>query len=337
MQASTRGIRQSNRDIQFPANAFANYTFDHIAAPFFTGVVIFNGGNYVPRHVNLSDVDAFNMIKLNQCDGVISPPAAHHLKGRGLVELLAGDTDLQDPYFTGSNIKLVIVSSTPLTPRVYRLFARRGIPVKDGGGSTDVGAVMWNCTEDPLKFHSIEGNVLNEVVDRAGLAVGDGESGLFLASRIAGVVEAEPYLQQLLQAAEDVAEALAKDGPVPHAARRRLSRLLGRDVLSYSSESFAHVHNGIAAECAEANRLIPNQATQLLRYSGLMNETEYLAPHRCGCGKATPKMIGLRRTHDFDGHPADLHMPVVVEERAPVTELSGYQLRLPDGCEIVER
>jgi hypothetical protein len=157
MQSSTRGILQSNKEIRLPANAFSNYTFDHIAAPFFTGVVIYNGGNYVPRHVNLSDIDAFNIIKMRRCDGIVSPPAAHQLKGRGLVELLSGDIDIDQPYVTAGNIKLIIVSSTPLTGRIYKLFERRGIPVKDGGGSTDVGAVLWNCTEDPLHFHSIEG------------------------------------------------------------------------------------------------------------------------------------------------------------------------------------
>jgi hypothetical protein len=219
MQSSTRGIREAGRKIEFPVNAFCNYTFDHIAAPFFTGVIIYNGGNYVPRHVNLSDMDAFNTIKLRRCDGIISPPAAHQLKGRGLVELLAGDVDIDAPYITSENIRLITVSSTPLTARIYDLFARRGIPVKDGGGSTDIGAVLWNCTHDPLRFHSIDGNVLNEVVDRKGIPVKDGETGLFLCSRIAGSVEADPFLGKLCRDIESLV-TLSQAGKVPSADLR---------------------------------------------------------------------------------------------------------------------
>ena len=337
MQSSTRGIKQSNLEIGFPANAFSNYTFDHIAAPFFTGVIMYNGGNYVPRHINLSDIDAFNMIRMKECDGIISPPAAHQLKGRGLVELLAGDTDIDNPYVTGKNIKLIIVSSTPFTGRIHELFEQRGIPVKDGGGSTDVGAVLWNCTEDPLRFHSIEGNVLNEVVDRNGLPVRDGESGLFLCSRIAGVVEADPYLRRLHHDVNSVTTNLTSGGELPDDTRKRVSRIIGRDVLSLNSEELESLRQGVNAEYLESNRLVPNQATQLLRYSGLMNETQFFAPAQCSCGKNTAKMKGLNRTHDFDSSPADLERPVVVEETVARSDISGYHLRLPDGCAIVER
>lgn len=337
MQSSTRGISQSNIEIGFPANAFANYTFDHIAAPFFTGVVMYNGGNYVPRHINLSDIDAFNMLRMKECDGIISPPAAHQLKGRGLVEILAGDTDIDNPYFTGKNIKLIIVSSTPLTDKVYRLFEVRGIPVKDGGGSTDVGAVLWNCTEDPLRFHSIEGNVLNEVVDRNGCPVKDGEFGLFLCSRVAGVVEVDPFLARLYHDVDAVKTCLTSSIELPDDIRERVSRIIGRDVWSLSSQELESLRQGVNAEYSESSRLVPNQATQLLRYSGLMNETQYFAPAQCACGKNTAKMKGLTRIHDFDGSPADLQRPIVLEETLSKSDISGYHLRLPDGCTIIER
>ena len=337
MQSSTRGITQSNIEIRFPANAFANYTFDHIAAPFFTGVIVYNGGNYVPRHINLSDIDASNMLRMKACDGVISPPAAHQLKGRGLVELLAGDTDVHNPYFTRKNIKLIIVSSTPLTDRVYRLFERRRIPVKDGGGSTDIGAVLWNCTEDPLRFHSIEGNVLNEVVDRNGYPVEDGEFGLFLCSRIAGVVEPGPFLRQLRRDVDAVNSCHASGTELSDNIRERVSRIVGRDVLSLSSQQLESLREGVNAEYSESSRLVPNQATQLLRYSGLMNETQYFASVPCACGKNTAKMKGLNRTFDFDGSPADLQRPVVLEDKVSQPDVSGYHLRLPDGCAMVER
>jgi hypothetical protein len=336
MQSSTRGIREAGRDIEFPANAFANYTFDHIAAPFFTGVVIYNGGNYVPRHVNLSDIDALNTIKGKRCDGIISPPAAHQLKGRGLVELLAGDIDIDEPYVTRENIKLIIVSSTPLTGRIYDLFERRGIPVKDGGGSTDVGAVLWNCTPDPLRFHSTDGNVLNEVVDRQGMPVADGETGLFLCSRIAGVTEADPFLRQLYNDVQELTTEPDK-AILPDDVRTRVSRVIGRDVLSLGAQELASLREGVEAEYTASNHLIPNQATQLLRYSGLMNETQYFDPGDCPCGKSTPKMKGLIRSYDYDGNPADLLRPVVLAEKTPQAQVSGYHLRLPDGCAIVER
>tara|TARA_Y100000310_G_scaffold139131_1_gene138361 strand:- start:15297 stop:16706 length:1410 start_codon:yes stop_codon:yes gene_type:complete len=329
MQASTRGIKQQDREIVIPANTFVNYTFDHIAAPAFTGVVIYNGGTYVPRHLNLSDRDAFEMLKLKGCDGIISPPASNKLKGNGLLELLQGDNDLDDPYLTRENVSLVIVSSTPLTQEIYDLFAARGIPIKDGGGSTDIGAVMWNCTHDPLKFHTIDGNVLNEVVDRDGNPVDDGESGLFLSSRIAGVKEPDPFLTQLYK---DVTAIVA--GDYMHQGVARVSRIIGRDVRSLGHDELMAVAIGIEQEYQAASVIVPNQATQLLRYSGLMNETRYLAAEACGCGKTTPKFVGLNRTHDFDGKPEDLVRPRVVVAGVDRPDASGYELGLPDGCEV---
>ena len=335
MQSSTRAILQQNREIRFPANAFSNYTFDHIAAPYFTGVIVYNNGSYVPRHPNLSDLDAFNMIKAECCDGIISPPAAHQIKGRGLVELLAGDTDIDNPYFTDKRIKLIIVSSTPLTERVYQLFERRGIVVKDAGGSTDVGAVLWNCTEDPSVFHSIEGQVLNEVIDRKGYPVGNAKHGLFLCSRIAGVVEADCFLKRLYRNVEAVynGKAIAED------VSKRLRNILGRDPSSMSSSELKRVYQGIKSEYEATTRIVPNQATQLLRYSGLMNETQYFSAKDCPCGKNTPKMKGLLRTYDLDGSPEDLAVPAVIEtnQAERTGDISGFHLRLPDGCEVVGR
>lgn len=333
MQSATRAILQQNRKIHFPSNVFSNYTFDHIAAPYLTGVIAYNNGNYVPRHSNLSDLDAFNMIKAECCDGIISPPAAHQIKGRGLVELLAGDIDIDNPYFTDKRIKLIIVSSTPLTERIYELFGRRGIVVKDAGGSTDVGGVLWNCTEDPLIFHSIEGQALNEVVDRKGYPVGNTQYGLFLSSRIAGVVEADRFLKELYHdiKAAYYGKIIAED------ASKTLRNILGRDPSSMSSSELKRVYQGIKSEYEAMTRIIPNQATQLLRYSGLMNETQYFSAKDCPCGKNTPKMKGLLRTYDFDGSPEDLAVPTVVETNQVerTGDISGFHLRLPDGCEVV--
>lgn len=335
MQSSTRAVLQQNRQIRFPRNVFSNYTFDHIAAPYLTGVITHNNGSYVPRHSNLSDLDAFNMIRGECCDGIISPPAAHQIKGRGLVELLAGDIDIDNPYLTGKRIKLIIVSSTPLTARIYQLFERRGIVVKDAGGSTDVGGVLWNCTEDPLTFHSIEGQALNEVVDRKGYPVRNTQHGLFLCSRIAGVVEADRFLRELY----DNIKAAYHRKTIADDTSKTLGNILGRDPSSMSSSELKRVYQGIKKEYEATMRIIPNQATQLMRYSGLMNETQYLSARDCPCGKNTPKMKGLLRTYDFDGSPEDIAVPTIIEtnqvERAG--DVSGFHLRLPDGCEAVGR
>ena len=48
-------------------------------------------------------------------------------------------------------------------------------------------------------------------------------------------------------------------------------------------------------------------------------------------------MKGLKRTYDFDGHPVDLERPSVLEDAISESDVSGYHLRLPDGCAMVER
>jgi hypothetical protein len=68
-----------------------------------------------------------------------------------------------------------------------------------------------------------------------------------------------------------------------------------------------------------------------------MNETRYYAPQPCACGKHTAKLEGLIRTYDYDGRPEDLERPTVLEEMLSEPDVSGYHLRLPDGCAIVER
>ena len=104
-----------------------------------------------------------------------------------------------------------------------------------------------------------------------------------------------------------------------------------------SSSELKRVYQGIKSEYEATTRIVPNQATQLLRYSGLMNETQYFSAKDCPCGKNTPKMKGLLRTYDFDGSPEDLAVPAAIETNQVEGpgDVSGFHLRLPDGCEVV--
>jgi hypothetical protein len=116
-----------------------------------------------------------------------------------------------------------------------------------------------------------------------------------------------------------------------------VSRIIGRDALSLSCGELDSLAEGVRTEYRQSSRLVPNQATQLLRFSGLMNETQYFAPAACPCGKTTAKVRGLIRSYDYDGSPQDLLRPVVLETEMPAADISGYRLGLPDGCAIVER
>lgn len=334
MQASTRGILEDNSLIRLPARSATNYTIDHVAQPFFSSVIIFNGGTYFPRHVNVSNQEFFEMLVNEQCDGIISPPGTHLLKGKGLDELILYDWNLDKPYITKEKIKLVIVSSTPLSKELFEEFQKRRIPIKDGGGSTDIGAALWNCTADPLRWHAVEGAVYVEVWDRNTQRPAEyGQKGLLVASRIAGVIENEEFRRryQLLYHVENILDQSGQE--IPEFVHSRATEICGENILSIPQSKVQSYRVQAYQEYLDSCKIVPNQGSQLIQYSGLMNESTWFTPEECGCGKNAKKFQGLERSYDFDGNPDDLIQDQNVDSTNR-DEVSTIKLQLPDGCAV---
>jgi phenylacetate-coenzyme A ligase PaaK-like adenylate-forming protein len=123
----------------------------------------------------------------HQCNVVISPPTASK-KGGTIEGLLQVDATTGSDYFNGENIKMLVVSSSELTPGLLGELQALGIHnVLNCYGCTEVMPVGFSCPFDPFTFHLAAGaGTYVAVVSADGSLVKSGQRGIVLLGRYGG-------------------------------------------------------------------------------------------------------------------------------------------------------
>jgi phenylacetate-coenzyme A ligase PaaK-like adenylate-forming protein len=183
--------RMTGSDIR----AFNGYNQGHISGPIFSEGIFEAGGLCVTRGFQSNDEAALKELVAHRCNVVISPPTASK-KGGTIEGLLEIDASTGTHYLNGENIKMLVVSSSELTPGLLSELKSLGINnIVNCYGCTEVMPIGFSCPLDPFTFHLVKGaGTYVAVVSSGGSLVKNGEKGIVLLGRygspgLAGVLD----------------------------------------------------------------------------------------------------------------------------------------------------
>jgi len=123
-------------------------------------------------------------MELFDFDTLILPARTTRGKAVGLVDLLAGDSDL----LARGGIRWWIGSSGTFGDENRILMRKQGVEsVSNLYGSSEVGLFAISCARFPGDFHLAQGHVLAEVIDESGAPVQSGQSGRVVVTHLCGM------------------------------------------------------------------------------------------------------------------------------------------------------
>lgn len=178
--ASVFSERMGASDIR----AYNGYNQGHISGPIFSESIFEAGGLCATRGFQSNDEAALRELVAHQCNVVISPPTASK-KGGTIEGLLEIDAATGTDYLNGDNIRMLVVSSSELTPTLLGELRSLGIKnVVNCYGCTEVMPVGFSCPIDPFSFHlATDAGTFVAVVSPNGSLVESGDRGIVLLSR----------------------------------------------------------------------------------------------------------------------------------------------------------